>query len=233
MEVKFTVNWREVISGTLTGDRSIEGDRLIQGRLIQVWLYLWEFQRARTVRGESEEPVAIETELGQMGEACIAIALFSCYVTRAVHLELVEDLSAGTFRRCLRRFIAKRGMPVLIVSDIAKTFQVTEKALKKLFDYPEVKADLERDRIEWKFNSIRKGTLVGRIFRMNGCQCEGMPEENSRKREFDIRWIGNSVSWNRMYTQLKTIDVGIQWSGRRGFNTITLDLWRRIKTLPD
>ena len=124
---------------------------------------------------------------GQMGEAYIAIALFSCCVTRAVHLELVEDLSTGTFRRCLQRFIAKRGMPVLIVSDIAKTFQVTEKALKKLFDHPEVKVDLERDRIEWKFNLIRKGTLVMRIFRMNGCQCEGMPEENSRKREFDIR----------------------------------------------
>ena len=26
--------------------------------------YLWDFQRDRTVRGESEEPVAIETELG-------------------------------------------------------------------------------------------------------------------------------------------------------------------------
>ena len=26
--------------------------------------YLWEFQKGRTVRGESEEPVAIETELG-------------------------------------------------------------------------------------------------------------------------------------------------------------------------
>ena len=25
---------------------------------------MWEFQRGRTVRGESEEPVAIETELG-------------------------------------------------------------------------------------------------------------------------------------------------------------------------
>ena len=26
--------------------------------------YLWEFQRGRTVRGKSKEPVAIETELG-------------------------------------------------------------------------------------------------------------------------------------------------------------------------
>jgi len=47
-------------------------------------------------------------------------------------------------------------MPVLIVSDNAKTFQATEKALKKLFDFPEVKADLERDRIEWKRTRSRK-----------------------------------------------------------------------------
>ena len=93
-------------------------------------------------------PLYVKEKSGQMSKAYIA--LFSCCVTRAVHLQLV-DLSTGTFRRSFRRFIAKRGMPVLIVSDNAKTFQATEKAPKKLFDHPEVKADLERDRIEWKF----------------------------------------------------------------------------------
>ena len=50
---------------------------------------------------------------GEMDEAYIA--LFSCCVTRAVRLELVEDLSIATFRRCLRRFIARNGTPALIV----------------------------------------------------------------------------------------------------------------------
>ena len=80
------------------------------------------------------------------------VAIFSCCVTRVVHLELVEDLSAEAFRHCLRKFAARRGMPVLIVSDNAKTFQATEKALRKLFNHPEIRADLERDRVEWKFN---------------------------------------------------------------------------------
>ena len=80
-------------------------------------------------------PLYVKEKSGKMGKAYIA--LFSCCVTRALHLELVEDLSTETFRRCLRRFIAKRGMPMLIVSDNAKTFQETEKALKKLFDYPQ------------------------------------------------------------------------------------------------
>ena len=52
----------------------------------------------------------------------VYIALFSCCVTRAIHLELVEDLSAAAFRRCLRRFAARYGTPALIVSDNAKTF---------------------------------------------------------------------------------------------------------------
>ena len=65
------------------------------------------------------------------------------------------DLYSRAFRRCLRRFIAERRKLVLIVSDNVKTIQATEKALKKSLDNSEVKADLERDRIEWKFNLER------------------------------------------------------------------------------
>ena len=109
-------------------------------------------------------PLYVKEKSGQMGK--VYIALFSCCVTRAVRLELVEDLSAAAFRRCLRRFIARNGTPVLIVSDNAKTFQATEKALTRLFDHPEVKADLERDRIEWKFNLERAPWWGGFFERM-------------------------------------------------------------------
>ena len=34
------------------------------------------------------------------------ICVFTCLVTRAVHLDIVCDLSAGTFLRCLKRFAA-------------------------------------------------------------------------------------------------------------------------------
>ena len=94
------------------------------------------------------------------------IALFSCCVTRAIHLELVEDLSAPTFKRCLRRFIAARGKPSLIVSDNAKTFRGVSKILKQLFDHPQVKSDLEIQRIEWKFNLERAPWWGGFFERM-------------------------------------------------------------------
>uniref|UniRef100_A0A1I7VFI4 Integrase catalytic domain-containing protein n=1 Tax=Loa loa TaxID=7209 RepID=A0A1I7VFI4_LOALO len=59
------------------------------------------------------------------------IALFTCFTTRAVHLELVEDLSAENFSHIMRRFVARRGYPKLILSDNASQFQLV---FKKIMD---------------------------------------------------------------------------------------------------
>ena len=37
------------------------------------------------------------------------LCLFTCAVIRAVHLDLVPDMSATSFVRCLKRFVARRG----------------------------------------------------------------------------------------------------------------------------
>lgn len=50
------------------------------------------------------------------------IALFTCAVYRAVHLELVSALSTETFLQALRRFIARRGRPRTIYSDNGTNF---------------------------------------------------------------------------------------------------------------
>ena len=82
-------------------------------------------------------PLHVKDKTKEMNK--VYIALFTCCVTRAVHLELVEDLTSQTFRRALRRFSSRRGTPALIVSDNAKTFRATQKALKRLFDDPSKK----------------------------------------------------------------------------------------------
>ena len=69
-------------------------------------------------------PLYVKTRGKQVRKLCIA--LFSCCVTRALYLDVVEDLSAKTFLHCLR----KLGTPTLIVSDNAKTFKRTEKELQ-------------------------------------------------------------------------------------------------------
>ena len=53
------------------------------------------------------------------------ILLLTCATSRAVHLELVPDLSVESFIRAFRRFVARRGTPTLVISDNAKTFRAT------------------------------------------------------------------------------------------------------------
>ena len=56
------------------------------------------------------------------------ICLFTCAASRAVHLELTPCLESDAFIRALKRFVARRGNPVLLVNDNAQTF--TSKVVK-------------------------------------------------------------------------------------------------------
>ena len=73
-------------------------------------------------------PLYIKDTMECMG---VCEALFLCCATRAVHLELVKDLSATAFTDCLRRFKGGNEMPVSIVSDNANTFQAMERTLSQ------------------------------------------------------------------------------------------------------
>lgn len=61
------------------------------------------------------------------------LLLFTCAVMRGVHLELVDSLSLESFLLAFRRFSARRGLPAVIYSDNAKTFQGAQTALLKQF----------------------------------------------------------------------------------------------------
>ena len=51
------------------------------------------------------------------------ILLLTCATSRAVHLELVYSMSSDGFLRGFRRFVARRGVPDLIINDNFKTFK--------------------------------------------------------------------------------------------------------------
>ena len=93
----------------------------------------------------------------------VYIALFTCCVTRALHLELVRDLPAETFLCCLRKFAARSGMPDLMVSDNAKTFKASEIRSPK---EPKVKAELQTKWVTWRFNLERAPWWGGFFERM-------------------------------------------------------------------
>ena len=93
------------------------------------------------------------------------ICLFTCCVTRAVHLELVLDLSAVTFVRCLKRFTARRGLPQRILSDNAKTFKATAKAIATMLKEEDVKNYLSHVGIKWTFNLEKAAWWVERLIK--------------------------------------------------------------------
>lgn len=78
--------------------------------------------------------------------------LKTCYSTRAVHLDLVQDMTAQTFMRSLRPFIVRRGTPARMISDNAKTFQSTSVSIANTLRSLEVKKFLGVNRIEWQCN---------------------------------------------------------------------------------
>ena len=80
------------------------------------------------------------------------ICLFTCYVTRAVHLEATSDQSTETFLRCLKRFSARRGLPTKFISDNGKTFKAASKYLKNVFKDGTVKKYLTSLGADWIFN---------------------------------------------------------------------------------
>ena len=57
------------------------------------------------------------------------VCIFTCIAVRAIHLELVEDVTAAQFLDCQRRFIVRRGKPDEIISDNAPQFKVAKNAI--------------------------------------------------------------------------------------------------------
>ena len=104
-------------------------------------------------------PLFVKGVSGEMEK--VYIVLFSCCVTRAIHLDLITDMSTTAFIRCLRKFAARRGSPALIVSDNAKTFKSANKVLKKLNDDHEVASHLVKNRIEWRLlEMLFRGSML-------------------------------------------------------------------------
>ena len=83
------------------------------------------------------------------------ICLFTCCVTRGVHLEIVPDMTAEAFIRCFRRFTSRRGFPCRIVTNNAKTFKAAAKTLETVLKCPKVKCFFSHINVKWTFNQER------------------------------------------------------------------------------
>ena len=75
-------------------------------------------------------PMYIKTVDGQRK---VWVYLFTCMVTRAIHLELLQNMAAEEFLLGFRRFISTRGSPNEITSDNAKHFKTAGQVLDLLW----------------------------------------------------------------------------------------------------
>ena len=80
------------------------------------------------------------------------ICLYTCCVTRAIHLELVPNFSTEAFIRSMRRFAARRGLPTRRISDNSKTFKGAAKEIWSIFTHQDVRSHLSSIGVKWEFN---------------------------------------------------------------------------------
>ena len=75
-------------------------------------------------KGHTRRPVKVEAHL----------VVFVCFITRAVHLELVSDMTTQAFLAALDRFIARRGLPLHMYSDNGGNFTGAKNQLSRFYD---------------------------------------------------------------------------------------------------
>lgn len=86
------------------------------------------------------------------------ICVFVCLTTRAVHLELVSDLTTSAFLAALRRVVARRGRIREIVSDHGSNFVGAYNEIEKLKEHLRNLAEYsfaEEFHLKWNFTTER------------------------------------------------------------------------------
>ena len=101
----------------------------------------------------------------------VYICLFTSLTTRAINLEVVEDLSSSTFLQALHRHCSLFSTPRLILLDKAQTFKRAEKDLQTLlshFESPIVQSTFTQKRIRFLYIPARSPHWGGVYERMIG-----------------------------------------------------------------
>ncbi|XP_011684676.1 PREDICTED: uncharacterized protein LOC105448016 [Wasmannia auropunctata] len=127
------------------------------------------FNRPFTTTGlDYAGPIQVR-EIRRQGRIHISkgyIAIFVCTSTKAVHLEIVTDLTTDSFLAALRRFVACRGLCAQIFFDNGTNFVGAVRHLKELYEFMNeeqevIKSELADQRIEWQFIPPRAPNFGG------------------------------------------------------------------------
>lgn len=115
------------------------------------------------------------------------VCLYTCLTTRAVHLEVVENLSTGAFLNSFTRFISRRGVPKLIRSDCGTNFKHGEQIIATMFERNESTGQslmtyCATERIKWIFNPPASPWMGGVWERLVGLVKKALNKSIGRKK---------------------------------------------------
>ncbi|XP_073961981.1 uncharacterized protein [Choristoneura fumiferana] len=103
-------------------------------------------------------PINVKMSKGRGAKSNKAyICLFICMCTKALHIELVSDMTTQTFLAAFRRFVSRRGHVAEMWSDHGTTFVSAEKELLNMWKQgianipDEFSSMLDKEGTKWKF----------------------------------------------------------------------------------
>ena len=79
------------------------------------------------------------------------VVLFTCFATRAIHLEIAYSLSEDELIRCFTRFSARRSFPQKVYSDNGTNLTSAAKTLRSASKSSKIARYLEDHLVEWSF----------------------------------------------------------------------------------
>ena len=119
------------------------------------------------------------------------VCLFTCLVTRAIHLELMKDMTAEEFLLGFRRFVSVRGTPVEIISDNALQFKSANKVLgliwKQITRCQDVQSYVSDSGIKWSYIVELAPWMGGFYERLVGLVKRAMRKSLNRRLLSDIQ----------------------------------------------
>lgn len=73
-----------------------------------------------------------EKKYRNRGKIKVYACIFVCFATKAIHIEMISDLTTDAFLSGLRRFFARRGISLNLYSDNATNFVGANNELKRV-----------------------------------------------------------------------------------------------------
>ncbi|XP_054775596.2 uncharacterized protein LOC129284160 [Lytechinus pictus] len=131
-------------------------------------------------------------------------AVFTCAVTRAVHLTCVQDLSTQAFLQALERFISIRGAPSLLVSDNGTAFRGADNTINELnlkLNQTVLKDHCQRYNVQWKFGPPGGPHHQGAVERL-------VQEVKKGMRHLVIADRLTFVEWETVFCQISSLING-------------------------